>query len=59
MIYWPLMELQKIFNAENILVSTDSKLIKSAVERKGLKVPFIRPKKLSDDYTGTVQLLCT
>ena len=57
MIYWPLMELQKIFNAENILVSTDSKLIKSAVERKGLKVPFIRPKNLSDDYTGTVPVV--
>ena len=57
MIYWPLMELQKFFNAENILVSTDSKLIKSAVEMKGLKVPFIRPKNLSDDYTGTVPVV--
>ena len=57
MIYWPLMELQKFCNAENILVSTDSKLIKSTVERKGLKVPFIRPKNLSDDYTGTVPVV--
>ena len=54
MIYWPLMELRKIFKAENVLVSTDSNLIKVTVEQKGLKVPFIRPKSLSDDFTGTV-----
>ena len=54
MIYWPLMELRKIFKAENVLVSTDSNLIKVTVEQKGQKVPFIRPKSLSDDFTGTV-----
>ena len=54
MIYWPLMELRKIFKAEDVLVSTDSNLIKFTVEQKGLKVPFIRPKSLSDDFTGTV-----
>ena len=54
MIFWPLMELRKIFKAENVLVSTDSNLVKLTVEQKGLKVPFIRPKSLSDDFTGTV-----
>ena len=44
----------KILNAENILVSTDSKLIKP--EMKGLKVPFIRPK-ICDDYTGNVPVV--
>ena len=53
MIYWPLMELKKLFKSEDILISTDSKTIKSIVEKKGIKVPFIRPKTLSDDFTGT------
>ena len=57
MIYWPLMELRKMFKADNILVSTDSNSIKSTVEQKGLKVPFIRPKSLSDDFTGTVPVV--
>lgn len=57
MIYWPLMELRKIFSAENILVSTDSTIIRSAVEQKGLTVPFIRPESLSDDFTGTVPVV--
>ena len=27
MIYWPLMEIRKIFSKDNVLVSTDSELI--------------------------------
>ena len=57
MIYWPLMELRKIFNADNVLVSTDSATIKSFVERKGVKVPFMRPENLSDDFTGTAAVV--
>lgn len=57
MIYWPLMELSKFINAENVLVSTDSELIKSTVEKKGLNVPFMRPASLSDDFTGTVPVV--
>jgi pseudaminic acid cytidylyltransferase len=51
MILWPLMEIQNIFNKDNILITTDSKAIKSVVEDIGIKVPFIRPKYLSDDFT--------
>ena len=57
MIYWPLMELQKYFKSENVVISTDSDLIKSTVEKKGLKVPFTRPKKLSNDFIGTVPVV--
>jgi pseudaminic acid cytidylyltransferase len=57
MIYWPLMELRKIFSKDNVLVSTDSELIKDYVERKGLKVPFMRPKNLSDNFTGTAPVV--
>ena len=52
MIYWPLMEVQKIFDRQNVLISTDSDIIKDVVERKGLNVPFLRPERLSDDITG-------
>lgn len=57
MIYWPLMALKNLFDAKNILVSTDCDQIKMAVESKGLTVPFTRPKNLSDDFTGTVEVV--
>ena len=57
MIYWPLMEIQKIFNRDNVLISTDSEMIKGFIKRKGLSVPFMRPENLSDDFTGTATLL--
>jgi len=57
MIYWPLMALSKLFNAESVLVSTDSDLVKTVVEAKGLSVPFKRPASLSDDFTGTAEVV--
>ena len=57
MIYWPLMTLSKLFSAKNVLVSTDSYLIKKEVEAKGLSVPFQRPANLSVDYTGTAEVV--
>ena len=57
MIYWPLMELKKIFSSDNILISTDSELIKECVRAKGLRVPFTRPDALSDDHTGTAAVV--
>lgn len=57
MIYWPLMELRKIFDKDNILISTDSQNIKECVEKKGLNVPFMRPKHLADNFTGTVPVV--
>ena len=57
MIFWPLMEIKGLVSASNILISTDSDLIKSTVFSKGLNVPFKRPKKLSDDFTGTVEVV--
>jgi pseudaminic acid cytidylyltransferase len=57
MIYWPLMAIKNIFNADKVIVSTDSESIKKSVECKGLNVPFIRPKSLSGDFTGTVPVV--
>ena len=53
MIYWPLMELSKKFSSKQILVSTDSSEIISTVEKKGIKIPFIRPDSLSGSFTAT------
>jgi pseudaminic acid cytidylyltransferase len=57
MIYWPLMALSNLFDSKNIVVSTDSDLIKATVEAKGLVVPFKRPENLSDDFTGTAEVV--
>jgi N-acylneuraminate cytidylyltransferase len=54
MLFWPLMELSELFPLENIIISTDDNEIIEIVKSKGLDVPFIRPKILCDDYTGTV-----
>jgi pseudaminic acid cytidylyltransferase len=39
---------------DKVIVSTDDDDIKLVAESFGAEVPFIRPKKLSDDYTGTI-----
>lgn len=57
MIYWPLMALSNLFDAKNVVVSTDSDLIKASVEAKGLVVPFKRPENLSDDFTGIAEVV--
>ena len=57
MLYWPLMELRNIFRKDNVLISTDSEMIKYYVERKGINVPFMRPENLSDDFTGTAEVV--
>lgn len=38
---------------EKIIVSTDSKQIAHVAQEYGAQTPFIRPKELSDDFTGT------
>ena len=57
MIYWPLKVLSKMFPAENVLVSTDSEMVKTLVEKKGLIIPFKRPSNLSGDFTGTTEVI--
>ena len=51
------MEIQKICNPNNVLVSTDSEMIGGFIEKKGLKVYFKRPENLSDDLQALLQLL--
>lgn len=42
---------------ERIIVSTDSLKIKKIALKYGAEVPYLRSKKLSDDYTGTNDVL--
>lgn len=42
---------RKLFTDSQIIVSTDSQRIKQIVEGSGLKVPFLRPPRLSTDHT--------
>ena len=53
MIQWVLEELKKTTFINDIIVSTDSYEIKKIVENLGIDVPFLRPSKLSDDFTST------
>ena len=57
MIEWPIKELLKIFKKDQILISTDDLKIKNICEKFGLKVPFMRPKKLSGDRIGTIEVV--
>jgi N-acylneuraminate cytidylyltransferase len=43
---------RKLFADSQIIVSTDSQRIKEIVEKSGLKVPFLRPTSLSNDFTA-------
>ena len=54
MIEWPILELKKEFSNKQIFVSTDSEEIADVCKKNGVRVPFLRPKELSDDYTGTM-----
>lgn len=38
---------------EKVIVSTDDEEIATIAKKYGAEVPFIRPKELSDDFTGT------
>ncbi len=38
---------------DKIIVSTDDEVIASVAKEYGADIPFIRPKELSDDFTGT------
>ena len=42
---------------ENVYVSTDDEEIGEVARRYGAKIPFVRPSTLSDDYTGTKEVM--
>jgi pseudaminic acid cytidylyltransferase len=42
---------------ERIVCSTDDDEIASVAREYGVEIPFLRPAELSDDYTGTIQVV--
>jgi len=42
---------------EKVVVSTDDEEIASIAKKYGAEVPFLRPKELSDDFTGTQEVV--
>lgn len=57
MLYWPIEELKKTKIFDKILVSTDSLRIKKYAETLKVDVPFLRPKKISDDFSPTIDVI--
>ena len=42
---------------EKVIVTTDDENIANIAKEYGAEVPFLRPKELSDDFTGTVDVI--
>lgn len=42
---------------DRVIVSTDDDEISRVAQRYGAEVPFLRPKELSDDHTGTTEVV--
>ena len=57
MIYYTIDAARGVTSDANICVSTDDPEIKQIVEEYGLDIPFIRPKELATDYTGSRDVL--
>lgn len=52
------IDLSKVWGkADRIVCSTDSKKIADIAEQNGIEVPFIRPKELSSDTAGKVDVI--
>lgn len=56
MINWPLITAKKSKLFSKIHVSTDSLKIKKIVEKQKINVDFLRPKKLSGDFVGLMEV---
>lgn len=57
MISWSVHAALETQIFDRIVVSTDDSEIASVARGYGADVPFIRPAKLSDDYTGTIPVI--
>ena len=57
MIAWPIEVAKQSKLFEHILVSTNDEEIAEVSKSCGAEVPFMRPAELSDDYTGTTEVI--
>ena len=57
LIIWTLIEAQKSKYLSNIIFSTDSIKISNIVKKYKFKVPFLRPKNISQDNSKSIDLV--
>lgn len=57
MIAWSIEAAKKTQLFDRILVSTDDNEVAEVAKAWGAEVPFMRPKELSDDHTGTTPVI--
>lgn len=57
MIVWSIEAALKSGCFDKVIVSTDDAEISKIANNNGAEVPFCRPKELSDDYTGTTEVV--
>lgn len=58
MIAWSIEAAKDSGCFDRIIVSTDEQEIANIARQWGAEVPFMRPSELSNDYTGTVPVIC-
>ena len=57
MIAWSIEAAVESNVFDRIIVSTDDEEISCIAKERGAEVPFVRPAKLSDDYTATTAVI--
>ena len=57
MIAWSIIKALDSKCFDDVIVSTDDKEIAEISKKYGAKVPFVRPKNLSDNFTGTTPVI--
>ena len=57
MIVWSIEAALKSGCFDKVIVSTDDAEISEIAKNNGAETPFYRPKELSDDYTGTTEVV--
>lgn len=56
-IAYPIEAAKKSGLFDRVIVSTDDEEIADVAKRFGAEIPFLRPKELSDDFTGTIPVI--
>lgn len=57
MIVWSIEAALQSGCFDEVIVSTDDEEIAAVAQEAGAKVPFMRPRELADDYTGTIPVI--
>jgi N-acylneuraminate cytidylyltransferase len=57
MISWSIRAARDAECFDRIIVSTDDEEISEIAQSEGCEAPFVRPRELSDDFTGTIPVI--